>query len=114
MESLHKVWGERCLPSSSDLTGNLDSLDGAAGLTRKQRQDATGRQSRASMGGWGAIAQRWLTQMTGSTDPRITQTYDSDGHPLWNVYDPVTHTTTALASEQEVRIWLDQRYNQMP
>ncbi|MBW4654636.1 MAG: hypothetical protein KME20_16590 [Kaiparowitsia implicata GSE-PSE-MK54-09C] len=115
MESLHKVWGERCVPSSSDLASNLESLNGTTSATSTERRDVAGRQSRrAPLSGLGAIAQRWLTQMAGSTDPRITQTYDSNGQPLWTVYDPITHTTTALASEQEVRIWLDQRYNQMP
>jgi hypothetical protein len=45
-----------------------------------------------------------------SNEPRISLVQRPSGQQ-WHVYDPATGYRTYLQSEQEVRIWLEQRYN---
>ncbi|MBE9138283.1 hypothetical protein IQ254_13990 [Nodosilinea sp. LEGE 07088] len=46
---------------------------------------------------------------TGHTEPRIWQRTRS-GHSVWFAHDPITNRTRSFVSEQDVRIWLDNRY----
>jgi hypothetical protein len=47
-----------------------------------------------------------------SSEPKIYQKYDRKGSLYFEVYDPTTHQISNFKTEQEVRIWLDQRYYQ--
>jgi hypothetical protein len=47
-----------------------------------------------------------------SEEPRITQKQDKSGNWIYRVYDPITHQHLIFDSEQEVRIWLEERYYQ--
>ena len=42
----------------------------------------------------------------------IWQSRDRHGNLLWNVHDPRSGRSAQLDSEQEVRIWLEERYYQ--
>ncbi|WAL61704.1 hypothetical protein [Thermocoleostomius sinensis] len=53
-----------------------------------------------------------LSAFAESSEPKIYQKHDRDGNVYFKVYDPVTHQTEILTTEQEVRVWLDQRYYQ--
>ena len=43
-------------------------------------------------------------------EPKIWQKRDRYGNFYWVVYDPTTGHSSYFSSEQEVRIWLEQRY----
>jgi len=47
-----------------------------------------------------------------SEEPRITQKQDKSGNWVYHIYDPLTEQDFMCDSEQEVRMWLEQRYYQ--
>ena len=55
---------------------------------------------------WKAIA---LTIIS-SNEPKIRAISNRLGEMRWIIYDPTTGYQTTLHSEDEVRIWLDNRY----
>ena len=56
---------------------------------------------------WSSIWRSILTFLAGSSDPQI----EKIGEDNWRVYDPKSDRWLSFSSEQEVRSWLDQRYN---
>jgi len=44
------------------------------------------------------------------TEPHVWKTRHH-GHILWHTYDPDTGDSADFASENEVRIWLEERYS---
>jgi hypothetical protein len=44
------------------------------------------------------------------TEPKVWETKDRDGHYMWHVYDPITGHSATLHSEQEVMVWIEERY----
>ncbi|WP_008317070.1 hypothetical protein [Leptolyngbya sp. PCC 6406] len=68
---------------------------------------------------WDAAKQRLgqagrslLTSLCGSREPRISVGRDRQGQPLFIAYDPVDQVRHTFHTEQDLRIWLDQRYYQ--
>lgn len=62
-----------------------------------------------------SLEQLWnsiLETFTTSSEPKIYQKYDRNGKLYFRVYDPITHQSSTFSTEQELRIWLDQRYYQ--
>ncbi|MGB3615922.1 MAG: hypothetical protein WBA10_19155 [Elainellaceae cyanobacterium] len=51
-----------------------------------------------------------LNLVTLNQEPKITVTRDRAGQSQWVVYDPTNSYTNTFASENEVRIWLENRY----
>ncbi|MGP1384831.1 MAG: hypothetical protein ACTS2F_14795 [Thainema sp.] len=47
-----------------------------------------------------------------SQEPRITKRVDRWGNLYFSVYDPIDRSFRVFTSEQEIRIWLEQRYYQ--
>jgi hypothetical protein len=47
-----------------------------------------------------------------TAEPQIYQKRDRSGNTYFKVYDPVTHRSNVFKTEQEVRVWLDQRHYQ--
>ena len=41
---------------------------------------------------------------------RLWQTSDRYGNTLWHAYDPATGRSTSAVTEDEMRIWIEQRY----
>lgn len=61
------------------------------------------------------LEQLWnfvLEILTRSPEPKIYEKHDRNGKLYFQVYDPITHQSSTFNTEQEVRIWLDQRYYQ--
>ncbi|MEB3212258.1 MAG: hypothetical protein VKL39_12930 [Leptolyngbyaceae bacterium] len=55
--------------------------------------------------------ERGLTRLfMGAQEPHIWAHTDKRGNQSWYVRDPKTQYVTRLNSEDEVRIWLDDRY----
>ncbi|NEO25809.1 MAG: hypothetical protein F6K03_02640 [Kamptonema sp. SIO4C4] len=61
-----------------------------------------------------ATLQRWtqglMSLLEGSDEPHITLCKSAKGETYWRVYDPKHRFTAMFATEQEVRVWLEQRY----
>ncbi|MBD3883749.1 hypothetical protein IFO70_18460 [Phormidium tenue FACHB-886] len=54
--------------------------------------------------------ERLLTLLSGRTEPQIWRKRDRAGNWYFQVFDPATGELSMLGSEQEVRIWIEQRY----
>ena len=53
-----------------------------------------------------------LTYLCGATDLSVTVKRDRRGNTLFIAYDPVSQQRRTFVSEQELRVWADQRYYQ--
>jgi hypothetical protein len=53
----------------------------------------------------------WQYLTSEQTEPQIEQKSDRYGSLYYQIYDPITRRYTFLASEREVRIWLENRYH---
>lgn len=49
--------------------------------------------------------------LTRPNEVRIWQVSDRQGESYWKAYDPYTNTTNYLNSENDLRVWLEQRYS---
>lgn len=58
------------------------------------------------------ITQTLFKSLAGGNEIEIWQSRDRHGNLLWNVHDPRSGRSAQLDSEQEVRIWLEERYYQ--
>lgn len=57
------------------------------------------------------ITATFFNALVSSSEPQIWQKKDYRGHIIWHTYDPITGYRAVFDSEQEVRIWLEERYN---
>ena len=48
-----------------------------------------------------------------SGEPQVWKTYDLKGNPIWHTLDPVTGESGDWISENDVRVWLEERYSQV-
>ena len=58
------------------------------------------------------IGQFFLSVIAGEDDLRIWQISDRDGNTWWHGCDRATGRSTCVATEDEMRAWLDRRYCQ--
>ncbi|WRH67036.1 MAG: hypothetical protein RSE13_00635 [Planktothrix sp. GU0601_MAG3] len=58
-----------------------------------------------------SITTIFVNAFSSQTEPKIWQKKDADGNIIWQTYDPVTGYQARFDTEQEVRIWLEKRYN---
>lgn len=54
---------------------------------------------------------RLITSLTAEDQIKIWTASDRLGHTYWNAYDPISDRFLSHASETELRLWLEQRYN---
>ncbi|AFY69571.1 hypothetical protein Pse7367_1277 [Thalassoporum mexicanum PCC 7367] len=47
-------------------------------------------------------------RLTKEPEVKVWQKYDRRGHVYWSAYDPITGQSTSVASEAEMRSWLEQ------
>lgn len=59
-----------------------------------------------------AVGTALLTYLCGSADLRVTVKRNYRGNTRFVAYDPVTQQRHTFSSEQELRVWVDQRYYQ--
>lgn len=62
---------------------------------------------RAAFSGLGEFL---LNLATSDQEPKIRLSHGPDGQAQWSVYDPTSGYRNTFVSENEVRIWLDDRY----
>ncbi|HIK41327.1 hypothetical protein [Thermoleptolyngbya sp. M55_K2018_002] len=82
-----------------DSLSSLDSLERLTTKTRLQKMRALGKRIEAVFNRFG-----------GAPEPRVWQTGDRSGNLVWHVYDPTSNCSATFASEAEVRVWLEERY----
>lgn len=58
------------------------------------------------------IGQFFLSLADGEDDLRIWQTSDRDGNTWWHGCDRATGRSTCVATDDEMRDWIDRRYCQ--
>ena len=58
-----------------------------------------------------SLWQHVLTLLSGRREPRIWRNRDRTGNWYFRVFDPATGASSVFDSEQEVRVWLEQRYS---
>lgn len=51
--------------------------------------------------------QGFIAFLAGNSEPKIQRVSEDN----WRVYDPKTNRSLNFTSEQEVRVWLDERYS---
>jgi hypothetical protein len=56
------------------------------------------------------VLQLVIPVFAGSNEPQLWTTKDRDGNISWHAYDPVSGHSISQNSEDEMRIWLEQRY----
>ena len=56
------------------------------------------------------IWQHSLTILTKGNELQVWQTSDRFGNTWWNAHDPATGRSTSLASEAEMRVWIEEHY----
>lgn len=49
-------------------------------------------------------------QLTRPNEVRVWQVSDRQGEICWKAYDPYSNATSYLSSENDLRVWLEQRY----
>ncbi len=58
------------------------------------------------------IWQHFIYVVSSHNELQVWQKTDRYGNTYWQAYDPVTGRSTSLGSEDEMRIWIEQRYYQ--
>jgi hypothetical protein len=58
-----------------------------------------------------AIGDKIATFLTTGNELHVW-TNQQHGHVIWHVYDPMTEHKEQFSSEEELRLWLEQRYYQ--
>lgn len=52
----------------------------------------------------------FVAQLTDASELRVWKSHDGAGDTLWNAYDSVSNRVIRNASETELRVWLETRY----
>ncbi|MBD1911171.1 MULTISPECIES: hypothetical protein [unclassified Leptolyngbya] len=79
-------------------------------LSSQEFQSSVQKRSVKSPSAWQSLGYRLMSYFSGSSEPQIRQRTYGD-QLVWHVYDPMTQQQMQFSSEQEVRMWLDQRYS---
>ena len=56
----------------------------------------------------------WSKLIYRKTEPKVWQKCDREGNIYWLIFNPITSLYISFGSEQEVRIWLEERYYHRP
>ncbi len=59
------------------------------------------------------IWQHWMNTITNRYEPQVSHRRDRKGNNYFKTYDPETRKSNTFSSEQEIRIWLDQRHSDL-
>ena len=58
------------------------------------------------------LGKAFLEGLTAEPELRVWHETDRQGNTWWYAYDPLTRRSTRQASEDDLRIWIEQRYYQ--
>jgi hypothetical protein len=59
------------------------------------------------------IWESWVNAISNRYEPQVLQRRDRKGNNYFKTYDPETRKSNTFSSEQEIRIWLDQRHSNL-
>jgi hypothetical protein len=59
-----------------------------------------------------SLWQAMLAHLKVSSEPQVWQSRNATGETVWNAYNPTTGQSIDQVSEQEVRVWLEERHYQ--
>ena len=59
------------------------------------------------------LSGRLISALTTAHEPKVHKIRTRDGQTRFDAYDPVTNEHIRAVSEENVRIWLEQRHNTM-
>lgn len=62
------------------------------------------------LSGWQKMVQKFLTAVVSKRELRVWSTSDRSGNTEWHAYDPETGRSIHVASETEMRHWIEQSY----
>lgn len=62
------------------------------------------------LSGWQKMVQKFLTAVVSKRELRVWSTSDRSGNTEWHAYDPETGRSICVASETEMRHWIEQSY----
>ncbi|NJR58283.1 MAG: hypothetical protein HC769_05125 [Cyanobacteria bacterium CRU_2_1] len=99
-------------PSSKSDLFSVDSIKFVTFAELAENTAETEYKSSSKISIFDRLWQSLLNGFLGNSEPKIYQKRDRYGDVYFRVYDPMTGTSSSFKSEQEVRIWLDQRYYQ--
>ena len=68
--------------------------------------------SRSFFSPFKTIIQRLTFWLASSHELRVWKTSDRDGNSCWQAYDPLTDRSICVASDAQMREWIEQRYYQ--
>lgn len=58
-----------------------------------------------------ALRKLWQSLTVPSSEPHVWKKGDRQGNIYWKVYDPLTDRSGLFESENQLRVWLEQRYS---
>lgn len=92
---------------------NSQELDAFVEDVKPAKQDVKpAKQNSIKLPGLEQLWNSVLEILTKSPEPKVYQKHDRNGKLYFQVYDPIARQSSTFNTEQEVRIWLDQRYYQ--
>jgi hypothetical protein len=56
------------------------------------------------------IGRSLIQFLSSSKELQVWQELDEQGDPSWSAYDPITKQSIHHISEQQIRIWIEQRH----
>jgi hypothetical protein len=62
---------------------------------------------------WSRLENLWqflARRLTDSPQLRVWHTYDDQGNIWWSAYNPKTGQSIHQISEEQIRVWIEQRY----
>jgi hypothetical protein len=81
-------------------------------LTKKHKWRWMGSPQATLFSAMNQIWQFFLSVAAGENKLKIWQTSDRNGNTWWHVYDRSTGRSTYVATEDEMRVWIDRHYYQ--
>ncbi len=92
--------------------GKIVWIGDRALFTKQQQGRWLGTWQARSFSAMNELCQFFLSVATGENELKIWQTSDRDGNTWWHGCDRSTGSSTCVATDDEMRSWIDRRYCQ--
>lgn len=56
------------------------------------------------------LCQRIFNEVQTASELKITECSDKSGNLAWRLHDPVTHNSFIFNDEEELKVWIEERY----
>ena len=85
-------------------------MKSVANLSIKDKADSTISQDTQRPKMFSKLWQKFLTALVGKRELQVWSESDRSGNKEWHAYDPETGRSICVASETEMRHWIEQSY----